>query len=100
MHIWFLLWMTLLGLPICAVMMCRSTLCSCPICLSVKTKPYCFTDAGRLKAESAEALKVAGFEVLPYAQAADYLASVKGALLIDPNKTAVALCVAYLKTSV
>ena len=52
-------------------------------------KAVLFTDAGRLKAESAEALKVAGFEVLPYAQAADYLAGVKGALLIDPNKTAV-----------
>ena len=34
-------------------------------------------------------MKAAGFEVLPYAQAADYLAGVKGALLIDPNKTAV-----------
>ena len=52
-------------------------------------KAVLFTDAGRLKAESAEALKAAGFEVLPYAQAADYLAGVKGALLIDPNKTAV-----------
>lgn len=52
-------------------------------------KAVLFTDAGRLKAESAEALKAAGFEVLPYAQAADYLADVKGALLIDPNKTAV-----------
>ena len=47
-------------------------------------KAVLFTDAGRLKA-----LKAAGFEVLPYAQAADYLAGVKGALLIDPNKTAV-----------
>ena len=52
-------------------------------------KAVLFTDAGRLKAESAEALKAAGFEVLPYAQAAEYLAGVKGALLIDPNKTAV-----------
>lgn len=52
-------------------------------------KAVLFTDASRLKAESAEALKAAGFEVLPYAQAADYLADVKGALLIDPNKTAV-----------
>lgn len=52
-------------------------------------KAVLFTDAGRLKAESAEALKAAGFEVLPYAQAADYLAGVKGALLIDPNKTAI-----------
>ena len=52
-------------------------------------KAVLFTDAGRLKAESAEALKAAGFEVLPYAQVADYLAGVKGALLIDPNKTAV-----------
>ncbi|WP_300482526.1 M24B family metallopeptidase, partial [uncultured Neisseria sp.] len=52
-------------------------------------KAVLFTDAGRLKAESAEALKAAGFEVLPYAQAADYLAGVKDALLIDPNKTAV-----------
>ena len=52
-------------------------------------KAVLFTDAGRLKAESAEALKAAGFEVLPYAQAADYLAGVNGTLLIDPNKTAV-----------
>ena len=52
-------------------------------------KAVLFTDEGRLKAESAEALKAAGFEVLPYAQAADYLAGVKGALLIDPNKTAI-----------
>ena len=52
-------------------------------------KAVLFTDAGRLKAESAEALKAADFEVLPYAQAADYLAGVNGALLIDPNKTAV-----------
>ena len=33
-------------------------------------KAVLFTDAGRLKAESAEALKAADFEVLPYAQAA------------------------------
>ena len=89
MHIWFLLWTTSLGLP----NLRGDDVPFNPVFLShlfiSQDKAVLFTDAGRLKAESAEALKVAGFEVLPYAEAADYLAGVKGTLLIDPNKTAV-----------
>ena len=54
-------------------------------------KAVLFADEGRLKAESAAALEAAGFEVRPYGRAAEYLAGITGALLIDPNKTAVGI---------
>ena len=52
-----------------------------------------FTDQGRLNAEAAAALQTAGITVEPYAQVADKLAQIGGALLIEPNKTAVSTLV-------
>ena len=58
-----------------------------------KDNAVLFTDQGRLNAEAAAALQTAGMTVEPYAQVADKLAQIDGALLIEPNKTAVSTLV-------
>lgn len=58
-----------------------------------KDNAVLFTDRCRLNAEAAAALQTAGITVEPYAQVADKLAQIGGALLIEPNKTAVSTLV-------
>ena len=58
-----------------------------------KDNAVLFTDRCRLNAEAAAALQTAGITVEPYAQVADKLAQISGALLIEPNKTAVSTLV-------
>ena len=58
-----------------------------------KDNAVLFTDQGRLNAEAAAALQTSGITVEPYAQVADKLAQISGALLIEPNKTAVSTLV-------
>ncbi|MCI4052948.1 aminopeptidase P family N-terminal domain-containing protein, partial [Klebsiella pneumoniae] len=58
-----------------------------------KDNAVLFTDRCRLNAEAAAALQTAGIAVEPYAQVADKLAQIGGALLIEPNKTAVSTLV-------
>ena len=58
-----------------------------------KDNAVLFTDQGRLNAEAAAALQTAGIAVEPYAQVADKLTQISGALLIEPNKTAVSTLV-------
>ena len=58
-----------------------------------KDNAILFTDQGRLNAEAAAALQTAGIAVEPYAQVANKLAQIGGALLIEPNKTAVSTLV-------
>ncbi|EEZ44151.1 Aminopeptidase [Neisseria gonorrhoeae] len=58
-----------------------------------KDSAVLFTEQCRLNAEAAAALQTAGITVEPYAQVADKLAQIGGALLIEPNKTAVSTLV-------
>ncbi|EFH22845.1 Creatinase [Neisseria polysaccharea ATCC 43768] len=58
-----------------------------------KDNAVLFTEQCRLNAEAAAALQTAGITVKPYAQVADKLAQIGGALLIEPNKTAVSTLV-------
>ncbi|WP_061692815.1 aminopeptidase family protein P, partial [Neisseria meningitidis] len=58
-----------------------------------KDNAVLFTEQCRLNAEAAAALQTAGITVEPYAQVADKLAQIGGALLIEPNKTAVSTLV-------
>ena len=58
-----------------------------------KDSAVLFTDQCRLNAEAAAALQTASITVEPYAQVADKLAQIGGALLIEPNKTAVSTLV-------
>ena len=58
-----------------------------------KDNAVLFTDRCRLNAEAATALQTADITVEPYAQVADKLAQIGGALLIEPNKTAVSTLV-------
>lgn len=58
-----------------------------------KDNAVLFTEQCRLNAEAAAALQIAGITVEPYAQVAGKLAQIGGALLIEPNKTAVSTLV-------
>lgn len=58
-----------------------------------KDSAVLFTEQCRLNAEAAAALQTAGITVEPYAQVAGKLAQIGGALLIEPNKTAVSTLV-------
>ena len=58
-----------------------------------KDNAVLFTEQCRLNAEAAATLQTAGITVEPYAQVADKLAQIGGALLIEPNKTAVSTLV-------